>query len=68
MRTQTASEIISTVFFSLAASGGEDFKRHAGHVINDVLGSGIITDPAARKYLAKLAQIAEQKSEPALPA
>jgi hypothetical protein len=64
MKTQTITEIASALFFSLASSGGEQFKRHAGNVITDAIATGVITDPAARKFLTKLAEIA---AEPALP-
>jgi hypothetical protein len=64
MKNQTASEIITAVFFSLAASGGDAFTQHAGSVIDDAIDSGLITDPAAKKFLARLARIARHP-EPA---
>jgi hypothetical protein len=64
MKTQTAAEIIGTIFFSLTAAGGHDFKRHAGSVITEAISAGVIRDQAAVKYLTRLAQIA---SEPAPP-
>jgi hypothetical protein len=64
MKVQTVTEIASAIFISLASSGGAKFTQHAGQVINDAIAKGVISDPTARKFLTKLAEIA---AEPALP-
>jgi hypothetical protein len=67
MKVQTVTEIASAIFISLASSGGAKFTQHAGRVINDAIAKGVISDPAAVKYLTRLAQIAEERSESTPP-